>query len=377
MTVEELVAACSADALAGLDDRALARFPGALVGLWPRLEAARLRVIATMDDRHAYTIDGARDMTGWLAWKAGDRRSTAHRDIDLAATMTVMPAVEQALGDGSLSKAKAVELGRLSDAPLEDQAELVAAARSLTAEQVARQVDRWQLEHRAPVEVTPSVQLMAVPGGGRVEATLDGEGFEWVQVAIDTAAGQLAGTAVPFARRRAAGLVGVCRYFLDHADTPTKRQGRPTIVVTINIDTLTATTGGSGRTDSGAWLTGDTARRLACDAGLIRMITDPDSMPLDVGRRTRTISPAQARAVIHRDRHCRFEGCTAPEWACDVHHIDYWGHGGRTDLHVLALLCWHHHTQVHNHQTTHHLIDHGDGRLHLEPQRPATQPAAA
>src|SRR5262249_53883525 len=157
--------------------------------------------------------------------------------------------------------------------PAEQEA-LVTRAKQLPVEQVARQVDRWQLEHQTPAEPVASVQFTPTRGGGRIEATLDVEGFEWVQVAIDTAAHHLADTGVSFAQRRAAGLVGVCRYFLDHTDSPSKRQGRPTVVVTIHIDTLTATTGGSGRTDSGAWLTGDTARRLACDAGIIRMITD-------------------------------------------------------------------------------------------------------
>jgi hypothetical protein len=69
------------------------------------------------------------------------------------------------------------------------------------------------------------------------------------------------------------------------------------MIVTVDIDTLAARSGGSARLDSGGYLTGEAARRLACDVGIIRMITDPDSMPPDVGRRTRTISsgPKQER----------------------------------------------------------------------------------
>ena len=377
-TIDGLLDRCSADALAGLDDGALARFAEVLLGWWPRLEAARLRVIAAMDDRQAFRVDGARDMTAWLAWKAGDRRSAAHRDVDLAAAMAVMPALDTALAHGTLSKAKAAELGRLSGASPDEQTELVAAAQSLSVEQVARQVERWQLEHQPGDDVVSSVQFTPSKGGGRVEARLDVEGFEWVQVAIDTATQHLGGTGLSWAQRRAHGLVGVCRYFLDHADSATtSRHGRPTVVVSVDIDTLAAASGGTARLDSGAYLTGDAARRLACDAGLVRLITDPDSMPLDVGRRTRTICSAQARAVIHRDRHCRYEGCTAPPWACEVHHRDHWAHGGRTDLDRLALLCWHHHTHVHRHSTTHELTDRGDGRLRLEPRRRTTQTHAA
>jgi hypothetical protein len=98
---------------------------------------------------------------------------------------------------------------------------------------------------------------------------------------------------------------------------------------------------------------------------------------LDMGRKVRTVTPTQARAVIHRDRHCRFEGCTAPPWAGEVHHLVHWANGGPTDLACLALLCWHHHGLVHRYADTHDLVDRGDGRLHLERQRRRTHSDAA
>ena len=64
---------------------------------------------------------------------------------------------------------------------------------------------------------------------------------------------------------------------------------------------------------------------------------DDDGMILDVGRRTRTISPALRRALAARDRHCRFPGCAATR--CDSHHIEHWAQGGATALGNLVLLC--------------------------------------
>jgi hypothetical protein len=377
-SLEELLVVCSADALDGLDDAGLVALAAALVGWWPRLEAARLRVIASVDTRGVYRVDGARDMTSWLAWRAGERRSTARRDVDLAGTVAVMPAVDAGLADGSLSKAKAAELARIAGAPLDDQDMLVAAAATMSPEAVAREVDRYQLEHRgAPVEITETLTITPLPGGGRLDATLSTENLEWVHVAVDAAADHLGVRDLPFEQRRAHGLVAISRYFLDHADLPHQRHGRPTIVVTLDVDTLAAQAGGTARLDSGAYLTGDAARRLACDAGIIRMITDPDSMPLDVGRRTRSISPAQARAVIHRDQHCAFEGCTAPPWACDIHHLDPWSTGGRTDLARLRLGCWHHHHLLHRLAPTHDVIETDEGRLRLEPRRRTDRSDAA
>ena len=65
---------------------------------------------------------------------------------------------------------------------------------------------------------------------------------------------------------------------------------------------------------------------------------------LDVGRRTRTISPALRRALAARDRQCRFPGCG--NLRCDVHHLQHWADGGRTALDNLVLLCRRHHRAV-------------------------------
>ena len=53
----------------------------------------------------------------------------------------------------------------------------------------------------------------------------------------------------------------------------------------------------------------ETSRRLACDAGKVLMRHDAAGAILDVGRKTRTISPALRRALASRDRHCHCPGC--------------------------------------------------------------------
>jgi len=368
-TLEELISSCTVDALEALDDASLASFATAVLEFWPRLDAARLRLLAVVGEREAFRADGARDAASWLAWRAGERRAVARRELELAAAVVAMPTVETGLAAGVLSRAKAAELGRAAGATPDEQEALVAAAATQAVEELAHEVDRWQLQHQVATEVDDSCKITSAAGGGRIEATLSTEGLEWVQVAVDAAADQLGLTGVPWPERRAKGLVAVCRHFLDHAEVPTRRHGRPTVVVTMDLDTLAARTGGVARMDAGGYVSGETARRLACDAGVVRMITGPDSMPLDLGRLTRSISPAQARAVIHRDRHCRYEGCHAPPWACEVHHLDHWAHGGRTDLDRLGLLCWHHHQLTHRQEATHELVELGQARLRLQPRR--------
>ena len=84
----------------------------------------------------------------------------------------------------------------------------------------------------------------------------------------------------------------------------------------------------------------ETARRIACDAGKVRM-THRNGEILSVGRKTRTIPPPVRRALEFRDGGCRFPGCTSRY--CDAHHIHHWADGGETKLSNLVLLCrWHH-----------------------------------
>ena len=89
--------------------------------------------------------------------------------------------------------------------------------------------------------------------------------------------------------------------------------------------------------------------QICCDARFTRFIMAGDSLVLDMGRSARFPTKAQRRAVIVRDRHCRFPGCgRKPQW-CDIHHIDGWFESlGETNVDNLILLCRRHHTLVHN-----------------------------
>ena len=97
--------------------------------------------------------------------------------------------------------------------------------------------------------------------------------------------------------------------------------------------------------DGGIRVGQETARRIACDAATVTMHHGPDGGVLDVGRRTRTVSPALRRALAARDGQCRFPGCQARR--CDAHHIHHWADGGETALANLVLLCRRHHRAVH------------------------------
>jgi hypothetical protein len=117
-------------------------------------------------------------------------------------------------------------------------------------------------------------------------------------------------------------------------------------VVTIDLDALAVGSGGALLEDSGQ-ITPETARRIACDADLTRIITRGASQPLELGRRTKVVAPGLRRAIAVRDRGCRFPGCGRPPGWCDAHHVRHWADGGETSVSNLVLLCRPHHRAIH------------------------------
>jgi hypothetical protein len=72
---------------------------------------------------------------------------------------------------------------------------------------------------------------------------------------------------------------------------------------------------------------------------------DAEGRMVEIGARTRTIPPALRRALLHRDRDCRFPGCHVR--IGQGHHVRHWAEGGPTTLGNLVLLCRRHHRAVH------------------------------
>jgi Domain of unknown function (DUF222)/HNH endonuclease len=179
---------------------------------------------------------------------------------------------------------------------------------------------------------------------------------------------------IPATARRAEALAQMCRVAAGAA--PHAGGAKPQVTVTIDWDTLRSQTSnthtasgqaGSGPTgglftSSGAWagarlgsgtpLHPDTARRLACDAGLLPVVLGANSEPLDVGRLHRLVTPAIRRALNLRDGGCRFPGCGRPVTWCDAHHLRSWVQGGPTSVDNMILLCRRHHVLVHEHHWT-------------------------
>jgi hypothetical protein len=183
--------------------------------------------------------------------------------------------------------------------------------------------------------------------GGTLEARLDKIGLETVLTA-------LAPLAAPHGeaddrsaeQRRADALVELARRSLDSGGLPETGGVRPHVTVVVDLPTLLGEQGApAAQLDRLGAISGEAARRLACDAGVCRVITNGPSQILDAGRATRTVTPAQRRALAVRDGGC--VKCRAPVGWCEAHHVVFWTDFGPTDLDNLVLLCWGCHRDVH------------------------------
>ena len=90
--------------------------------------------------------------------------------------------------------------------------------------------------------------------------------------------------------------------------------------------------------EGGEGISAETCRRLACDAPHVTVGQDADGNVLHLGRKARKISTPLWRALMSRDRTCRFPGCTRTRHL-QAHHIEHWAEGGETNPGNLLMLC--------------------------------------
>lgn len=342
------------------------------------LEGERLRRLAEIDRRRLFERDGQLSAASWLAARFQLGWGEARRAVAIARTLERMSRVRRAFDDGavSLSAVRMLAEAREAEPDAFDRAEqvLVEAASRHSISDLHRVLAHWRSvvenERMGGSDVDEALTARrrlhaSVTLGGmvRLDGDLDpqtGETFMTALAAVlDTEARTTAAAdAEPDGRtpsqRRADALGEICRGWLDRDDRAQVAGERPHLSVTVPLDALTepdAMAGAAGMAAAELEHTGPigrtTLRTMSCDASVARVVLGPRSEPLDVGRRTQVVPPAMRRAVVARDRHCRFPGCDRPQSWCDAHHIVHWADGGETSLENLVLLCRRHHRLTH------------------------------
>jgi hypothetical protein len=388
----------------GLDVEELSDAVAGVSVLESQLVALRLSLLAEADRRRVAQRLGAPGTDAWAASLTGTTRAAVAGGLWLARLLREKyVATREALADGAINEAQArvvVQAAERLPAGLDDgertaaEAGLVvkavngmdarrlrqAARRMLDA--VAVQSAREEAERlRRLADEHEATLLVDEQARAEVETWLslgdNGDGTWSGRFTLPELHGQLLRAALErltsprrLTRNRAGdtvhdhsvpgsgdgGLSWTERMGLGFAELiehlPTEAEGgfsRSAVTLLVHVDHQHLLDGlASARLDTGVHLSAGTARRLACNAGIIPTVLGGASQVLDLGRERRLHSAAQRRALSVRHDTCASEGCERPFAWCDIHHSQPWGAGGRTDLGNAVPLCGFHHRRAHD-----------------------------
>ena len=355
-----------------------------------------LVMLRDFDERGGWNT-GFRSCAHWLGWRLGLDAGAAREKVRVARALAALPQLSAALRQGQISYSKVRALTRIATPA--NEGDLLSFARAGTAAHVERlvrgmrRVDRLAADHdeqrrqaarylRAYTDEDGMVVVtgrLAPEAGAALLRALDAG----VEQLYGPRCGQPSGGAnepadeLSFEQRRADALGLVAESALAAGLDAGNRGDRYQVVVHVDAEALAAEVaageGGSSCLD-GCPVSAETSRRLACDSALVVMRHAADGRVLDVGRRTRAISPGLRRALEHRDGGCRFPGCGRK--LCDAHHVEHWADGGETNLANTVLLCRRHHRAVHEEGFSMELGPRGEARFHRPDGRPLPEAPA-
>jgi hypothetical protein len=151
----------------------------------------------------------------------------------------------------------------------------------------------------------------------------------------------------PGQRARADALVAMAERASSTLDDELVSTGtRGNVLVVLDGDAILGKAGGECHLEHGPSIAFETACRLGCEGTMAVLVRDSRGNPLHLGDTTPVVNRRQKRALLARDKGCRFPGCDARRYL-HAHHIVHWVKGGKTCIPNLALLCGHHHRLVH------------------------------
>lgn len=308
-----------------------------------------LVLVREFDERVGFLQWGLQNCAEWLAWRCDLSMTTAREKVRVAHALKILPLVSEAFSSGELSYTKIRALTRVAHRNNEEA--LVEFALRNTATIVSQRCRELRCGADASIDTAErafanrSLRIRRDTERGMMAITVElpMDTGELVEKALDKARDDddlgipdFADTS--WSTRQADAFVNLLTGYLSGGDGV----AHDNYLVTVHVD-QSALNGSEGR----AGLPIESVKRLCCDSHAVVITEDSRGEPLSIGRKSRIIPKAIARAVRARDNNCcTFPGCHNQRFL-NCHHVEHWSNGGETSLNNLMLLCTKHHALVH------------------------------
>lgn len=343
-------------------------------------EHALLTRLRLFDAHEGWGRSGAISCAQWLSWRTGIGPKAAREKVRVARALGGLAKVDALFARGELSYSKVRAITRV--ATPESEQDFIDIAVHATASQIERLARAYRRVHTEqddpaapPLDRRRFMRKSETWSGMvRIEIQLPPEEAAVVWNAVTSVEAELAEPAVAateasaeassapnvddggrLEERRADAIVDVARAYLQHRPR-TLGSGYELVVITSSPLLEQGANGIGGFLPEGTPVPLHVARMLACDGARVDVVMGKDGELLDVGRPTRAIPSAIARALWLRDGGCRVPGCGRRRHL-HAHHIQGWADGGPTKLSNLVLVCSSHHRMIHEGQLSSEIRD--------------------
>ncbi|MEQ8693682.1 MAG: DUF222 domain-containing protein, partial [Pseudomonadales bacterium] len=321
-----------------------------LIDRWLEVNRATyqfLNLLREFDFRQGWKPYGCNDCAEWMDFRLKLNRKTALEKVRVARALWFVPKIDAAFKAGELSYSQVRALTRIANEQNEEA--LLEKARTMTAGHLEKYVQRLRqgdarvAEHVAKTQ-QQSRSVLVFAESGELSAKLPPDQLALVQQALETLVDTLPEDPErDFHASRADALVAMARMVLakvGDCDSKPESQTGSAHKVLVHVD-ATALSGQGGEADYPL----PVIKKLCCSGEATAVIKDGERI-LNVGRKHRLVPPKLRQALAARDRQCQFPGCHHAQFL-DAHHIKHWCDGGETRLDNLILLCFHHHSLMH------------------------------
>ncbi|CAN5509085.1 HNH endonuclease signature motif containing protein [soil metagenome] len=314
-----------------------------------------VEMVADCIDAELWNVYGIHSPAHWVAWQMGMAKGRADAIVTLASRRAELPFTIAALVTGELSLDAATAIGQR--APADYEQSICEFAKLATMSQLTKSLRKYTYDPETekarakakPVEAESSFTsgVDEIGWHGHIRLPVEqGLIYEQAHAASreDLYALNKANTPEGERPELVSGgdaAFGLAESYLRHGEAA--QPGSDRFQVLLHLETAVNDPDGPGilSCGNGPALPDSVRRLLLCDCS-VTPVWERHGAPLSVGRSQRVLSKKMRRLIEHRDGGCRIPGCGARR-GLEVHHIEHWEDGGRTDTDNLLSLCSRHH----------------------------------